>query len=205
MTLLEIAKNVSIETGVEIPASIQNDDPFSLKIVRFINETGIELARRVDWHVLNKRYEIVGDGSSRDFDLPNDYARLARGLSVSVNGALIRGSLSADEWFSLTFSQGTPRYFRSSSSQISLYPYPPSAQSIFVSYQSSNWAQDINEGGKAQMSTDSDVPLLPVALFERGAVWRWMRHVGRDYADHMAEYEAMLADYSQHEGGIRQP
>lgn len=205
ITLLEIAKAVAVEIGVEIPVTVTGDDPDAIKMVRFINETGTELARRVDWSALNFRHTVTGNGTAGPFNLAADHARFAMGLSVVGSGGPVRGGITADEWFSLTHSEGAPRYFRASATTISLYPHPPNFGEVFVSYQSKNWAEDSAGAGRSTMVADADRPRLPCPLFLRGAVWRWMRHVGRDFSDHMAEFEAQLADYAQAEGGIRQP
>lgn len=204
-TLLEIAKAVAVEIGVEIPLTVTGDDPDAIKMVRFINATGTELARRVDWSALNERHDIVGTGSPTVHALADDHDRLAQGLCVTGSGGAVRGSITADEWFSLVPSEGVPRYFRSTATDIRFYPYPAVAEGVTVSYQSRNWAQSASGAGKSVLETDDDQPKLPCALFVRGAIWRWMRHVGRDFNDQMGEYEAQLADYAKAEGGIRQP
>jgi hypothetical protein len=204
-TLLDIAKAVAVEIGVEIPATVTGDDPDAIKMVQFINATGVELARRVDWSALNDRHDIVGTGSPVAFELAGDHDRLAQGLCVTGSGGPVRGSITADEWFSLLPVEGAPRYFRSTSTRIMFYPYPAAAEGVTVSYQSRNWAVDDAGNGKTTLVKDRDAPKIPCPLFIRGAVWRWMRHVGRDFNDHMGEYEAQLADYAKAEGGIRQP
>lgn len=204
-TLLEIAKAVAVEVGVEIPITVTGDDPDAIKMVRFINDTGEELARRVDWHALNRTFVVTGDGTDRFYPLASDHARFVKGLAATVNGASIRGGISADEWFSLSRTSGTPRYFRSTKTTIGFYPYPAAAQTVLLSYQSNAWCEDRNAADKTVLSADDDAPRLPCELFVRGAVWRWMRHVSRDFSDHMAEYESMLTDYAQAEGGMRQP
>jgi hypothetical protein len=205
MTLLEIAKAVAVETGVEIPVTVTGDDPDAIKIVRFVNETGAELARRVDWHVMRQQFTVTGDGTNRLYPLADDHSRLAQGLSVTVGGVPVRGSISADEWFSLVHAQGTPRYFWLAGLSMGFYPYPAAAQDLSISYQSTDWAQDLNGNGKTSLSADNDAVRLPGELFIRGAVWRWMRHVSRDFSDQMAEFEGMLTDYASAEGGMRQP
>lgn len=188
MSVLSIAKEVARNVGLEDPTQVfGSTDPNSVKVGQFINETGQELARRGDWAALEKVTTITGTGSNDAFALPSDFARLTNGNAVSVAGAAIRGSLSRDEWFSLTHSEGTPRYFRLMGGAVSFYPFPADGVSISVSYIGSGWCS----AGNVLMN-DSNTILLPEPLVARGAIWRFKRSIGADFSDHMAEYEAML-------------
>lgn len=204
MNLLEIATEIAVEVGEETPATAQNVSPFTRLAVQFINETGRELVRRVDWHVLNKVQTFEGDALDAFYPFDDDYARLTKGQSVTAAWMPVRGSLSADEWNSLVRTPGQPRYFRSTASGIGFYPSADAGVPISVSYQSKNWVR-ADGVERPSMTQDSEITVLPAPLFVRGAVWRWHRHGGRDFSDHMAEYEAMLADYADQEGGVRQP
>lgn len=205
MTLLSIAREMAVEIGEETPDTVQDNEPFSRLAVRFINETAYDAIRRVDWHFLTKITTIPGAGENRFYDLPSDYSRLIRGQAVRRNGKPVRGSLSSDEWAALDHIEGEPRYFRATSTSIAFYPYPATGHTLTVAYQSKNWAQTDDQQPLEKLSKDGDHPLLPSQLLLRGAVWRWYRHAGREFGDHMAEYEAMLTDYALSESGMRQP
>lgn len=205
MTLLAIAQQMAVNIGEEPPVSTTDDTPFCRLAVQFINETGREIIRRVDWHSLRSGFTVIGDGTNRSYVLADDYDRLTRGLAATFNGTALRGSLSQDEWAALVHAQGVPRYFYVAGKSISFYPYLEDDASVVLSYQTKNWATDAGGNGKASLEANTDVERLSPDLLLRGAVWRWHRHAGRDYSDHMAEYEAMLADYAGAEGGVRQP
>ncbi|MGN6535209.1 MAG: phage adaptor protein [Mesorhizobium sp.] len=205
MNLLDIAKQFATNIGEETPTSVQGTEPFARLAVQFINETGRDMIRRVDWHSLRSTFGVEGDGTARMYDLATDHDRLTRGLSVYFGGSPLRGSLSQDEWVSLTPSEGTPRYFYAAGRSMGFYPYLAASAAASVSYQSKNWASDANGNGIDTMSSNTDETDLPSPLLVMGSVWRWYRHAGRDFSDHMAEYEQMLTDYAQAEGGIRQP
>jgi hypothetical protein len=206
MTLLTIAQEVSPNIGIKKkPTTAQDTGSDSTKIVLFANETGRELVRRVDWSSLTKRHTIAGTGSPDRFTLPDDFDRLVEGMSVTVAGAPVRGGLTADEWASLTPVEGTPRYFRIFGKGIEFYPYPAEDQDVSVSYQSGFWAKDGGGTAKASLSSDGDTCIVPEQLVTLGAIWRYLRHAGRDYSDHNAEYEAMLLDLARQESMERQP
>lgn len=205
MNLLDIARALATNIGEEMPETTQDDTPFSRLAVQFINDTGRDLIRRVDWHTLNRSHVLTGNGTGQLHNLPTDYMRLIRGQAVSHGGAALRGSLSSDEWASLTHTVGSPRYFRATARTIGFYPFLTSGAQAAVSYQSRNWAQSNTNDPRDSLSRDNDRSWLPGDLLAAGAVWRWFRHAGRDFSDYMAEYEQMLTDYAQAEGGMRQP
>lgn len=205
MTLKTIVQQIATNVGLEPPVSAQDNEPDNVKMVQFVNETGLELVRRVDWSALTKRLQIDGLGTDTTYPLAPDHDRFGRGMTVSVNGMPVRGGVSADEWFSLVQSEGVPRYFKVAGKTIGFYPYPAAAQPVMVSYQSNAWVTPETGPDGSVMSSDTDISLIPEILLIRGAVWRFLRHGGRDFGDHMAEYEAMLADLAESEGGVRQP
>jgi len=205
MTLLSIVQDVAKNVGLTPPNTAQSDDPDAIKLVQFVNETGLELSRRVNWNALTFVHRVTATGLDQKYALPADFSRLSDGLCVNCDGTPVRGGLTADEWFSLTPEEGDPRFFRLLGKSLGVYPYPEVSQLLAVSYISSQWAHDVSNHGIVEMSKDNDEALIPSALIARGAVWRFLRHVGKDFSDHLAEYEAMLLDHANAEAGERQP
>lgn len=201
MSLKDIAQAIAKNVGIEIPNSASGDDPDAVKLVQFINETGDELMRRVDWSCLRKTVSIPGSGTPAPANLPADYSRLIKGYAIKVNGTPVRGGLTGDEWNSLTPAAGIPRYFQRIGDQIAFYPYPASGVSVSVTYQSKNWVK----GGKPEMSADTDEPCIPERLLEMGGVWRFKRHIGADYSDYLSEYEAAIEDMAGFDDAVRIP
>ncbi len=123
-------------------------------------------------------------------------------MNVSTDGRPVRGSLTPDEWMALTPIKGTPRYYYLSGLKISFYPYLASGASARVQYQSKNWATN---GTKAALTIDTDTSLISEDLLAMGAILRWRRHVGKDFADYLAEFEATLMDRAKFDSGTRLP
>nr|MBA3243255.1 hypothetical protein [Acidobacteriota bacterium] len=196
MTLLTIAQSVGYNVGIsEPPQSVFGvDGNDERQLLQFTTEAGRELERRVDWGSLRKSEVIAGTGSDSRFNLPADFSRLVEGAAVYSAGVPLRGGLSAEEWSSLTITSGTPRYFRLDGAAILIYPYPLAGVNVTVSYQSQNWT-----GSGTAWTSDGQVPLVPEDLIERGAVWRWKRHISAEYQDYVAEFEAALADRARFE------
>lgn len=201
MTLLTIVQNVAKNVGIEPPDTAVNaSDPDCIKLLEFVNETGKELARRVDWSQLRKPSLIVGTGFAAPYNLPPDYARLIEGWAITHDGAPVRGSLTADEWNSLVAVEGAPRYFFKTERKIAFYPYPPEAAQVNLTYVSNAWTS----AGKTAFEADTETALFPDCLLEQGAIWRHKRHIAADYSDYLAEFEATLAELAQFDGGVRE-
>lgn len=201
-TYLSIMQAVAVHAGIEPMSTVVGDDPDCLLIGRFVNEAGAEVAQRVDWSVLRRSMTLPGTGRAGAYALPADFARLTPGLSVSCGWSPVRGSLTADEWAACPAGMtGMPRYFILSSGRLEFWPCPRATDTLTVTYQSGNWALS----GADVMTVGADAPLIPDDLLVLGALWRWRRHVGKDYADHMAEFEARLSARAAADSGARQP
>lgn len=204
LTLLTIAKSVARNVGVTVPSAVLSSSVReNVLLAQFSSEAAIEIARRVDWSALRKATTITGTGANANFALPSDFSRLTAGMAVKTvsGGVAVRGGVSADEWFSLIPIEATPRYFRLLGTAISFYPYPAVAEQMSVSYQSKNWCSNDAE----DWTTDDDTALVPEDLVIKGAIWRWKRHIGGDYQDYLAEFEAAIADFARFDNGARMP
>jgi hypothetical protein len=202
MSLLTIAQDVARNTAIDVPGTAGGSTAREIvNIVQFINDAGTEIARRVDWGALRQTTTVAGTGSAVNHALPAGYARLVQGNAVNVGGVPVRGGLSADEWASLTPVEGTPRFFRLLGSTISFFPFLANAATVSVTFQSLNWSSN----GTGRMTADADTALFPEDLLAKGAIWRQRRHVGQDYADQLAEFEAALGDYSAFDVRDRSP
>jgi hypothetical protein len=205
MSFIDIMRAVSKNIGIVAPSTVTGNNDGAVKLARFINDTGIEMARRVDWSSLRKTMNITGLGTALAYALDADFDRLPDGLSVIAGVSPIRGSVTADEWFFLEPTQGQPRYFYLNSGSLQFYPYPRTTDTVRVQYQSRNWVVKANTDEADKLEADDDDTPLPTDALAAGAIWRWRRHVGKDYSDEMAEYEAILADRAQFDGGVRRP
>lgn len=202
MTLKDAIQNVAKNVGIQPPDSVLgNNEPDCVKLLQFANETGQELARRVDWAKMRKVRTIEGTGFAALFDLPADYARMVEGWGVTHDGNPVRGGLTGDEWNALPPVEGAPRYFQIVGQQIGFYPFPAEGQQITANYISTGWTS----AGGAIFTADTETTLFPERLLEMGTVWRQKRHISADYSDYLAEYEAALADLARDDGMVRQP
>lgn len=202
MNFLSIMKAVAVNAGIEVPTTTGSSDADHVKLAEFINESGRELVRRVDWGPLRKTATITGTGTATDYQIAPDFDRLTMGMNVAFGMNAVRGSLTPDEWFSLPPVEGAPRYYYLKGSRLAFYPYLASGAVVRVQYQSSRW---VNNGAKSTLEVDSDTAMIPHDLVKMGAVWRWRRHIGKDFADQLAEFEAALVDRARGDSAVRLP
>lgn len=184
MSLLTICAALAANVGIETPTRVVGSpDREMVEALQFANETGEELARRVDWSALRKTVSMSASGA-----MPADFSRLSTGICAMAGGSPVR-PLTPSEWRVLAgnASTGVARYLLLSGATVTFWPAPTSA--VTVTYQSRNWLP-----AARSFASDSDVPLVDEALFARGLIVRWRRQKGMSYADEEAEFEAMLAD-----------
>lgn len=199
MTLLTIAQGLAKNVGMASPASvIGNSAREWQEALQFANETGEELARRVDWGALQATATLTGDGTDKLHSLPAGFARLNAGVAVRANSAIVR-PLSRAEWNTLTAVEGSPRYFLLEGAEMRLFPYLANAATATVQYQSKYWTS----AGAAEFMTDTETSLISEDLFLKGLIARWRRQKGMPYQDEEAEYEAALQDFASFDDRAR--
>jgi hypothetical protein len=192
LTLLTIAAGLAKNVGLNVPdAVISSPDRQWVEAAQFANETGEELARRVDWGQLQSTATLTGTGAAVAHALPSDFSRMNAGIAITASGAIVR-PLTRAEWSNLTPVEGVPRYFLLEGNTVQLWPYLANAATASVQYQSKNWCS-----AGAEFVADTDTVLVDESLFVKGLVVRWRRQKQMDYADMEAEYEAALADLAR--------
>ena len=192
MTLLTIAAGLAKNVGIAVPSQVVLSALREWsEAVQMANESGEELARRVDWGVLRATTTLTGTGADATFALPAAFARISPGGAVRFGTAIVR-PLTRAEWNGLVPIVGTPRYFLLEGSNITLWPFMANAATATVSYQSKNWAS----AGETFMA-DDNTSLIEEDLLLKGLIVRWRRQKGMDYADNEAEYEAALQQFAR--------
>jgi len=198
MSLLTICQGLAKNVGMAVPtAVITSSSREWIEAAQMANETGEELARRVDWGKLQEYTTLTGDGTNKTFALPSAFSRLSPGVCVTASGAIVR-PLTRAEWNTLTPAQGSPRYFLLEGSDITLWPYLANAATATAQYQSKSWASS----GQTFVA-DTDTSLIDESLFLKALVVRWRRQKGMDYADFEAEYEAALQNFANFDNRTR--
>lgn len=198
MTLLTACQAIAKNVGISVPDSVASStDREMVEMLRFANETGEELARRVDWPELRATQTLTGDGTNLTFTMASDYDHLAPAGAVTFGTNILR-PLTQAEWQTLVAAVGTPRYYLMESGSVTLFPFLANASTATVNYQSNAFCS----AGSA-FDADDDTLVVDEDLFTKGLEVRWRRQKGMDYADHEAEYEAAIMDFAGFSGASR--
>lgn len=178
---------------MQVPTSVVGNSAREwVEALQFANETGEELARRVDWGQLQAATTLTGDGTNKVHSLPSGFARLNQGVAVRSGTSIVR-PLTRAEWNTLTPVEGTPRYFLLEGAEVTLFPFLANAATVTVQYQSKNWTS----AGASAFTVDTQTSLIDEDLMLKGLIVRWRRQKGMDMADYEAEYEAALQDFAR--------
>ena len=200
MSLLTIAQGLAKSVGLPVPDSvIGSTDRTWIEVAEMANETGEELARRVDWGALTSTATITGDGTAKVHAMPAGFSRVTRGAAVINASDQVVRPISQPEWATLTATQGTPRYFILRGSNMETWPYLGNVAEATVNYQTEYWC----DNGTAAFATDDDSPLMDEELFQKALEVRWRRKSGMPYSDHEAEFEAALGDRARFDDRTR--
>lgn len=192
MTLLTIARSLADNIGLERPSAVvSSSDREHQEIVTYSNQTGEELARRVDWGALQNTVTLTGNATNLTHSLGADFSRITSGIGVLAGANIVR-PLTRAEWGTLAPVEGVPRYFLLEGSDITFWPYLADGETATVSTQSVNWCSN----GTGQWAADAETALIDETLFLKGLIVRWRRQKGMEFADYEAEYEAALQDFA---------
>lgn len=222
MALLDIVRDAAAIIGLPRPAAVINNNGISaVLLLALANREGRTLSRMKNaygggWTILEREHSFDTVADVDEYDLPGDfYSVIANSVWDRGNFFPVRGGISPQEWQAirsgLVQSAQLRRRYRITRTRSAgavkkffLDPVPSEVQPQIFEYLSDAWVS--NAAGTDQYSVfkdDTDVPLLPADLFERGIVWRYLKSKGFDYASELAEYEIELKKYKASDWGPR--
>ena len=202
LTALELVNAATPDMGIQVFTKlVGNSDRTAIEVLQFMTDACEEITRRVDWGNMLAEVELTGTGTWTDFTLPLDFWRLIVGGAIMFNGKTVRGGLSDSEWNELAPVEGTPRYYHLRGSTLSFYPYLAASEKIKIRYVSKSFTV----AGQDKIIADDDRMLFPHRLLSKCLIYRWRRHIGQDYEDYQAEFEAMLETYAEFDVEDRTP
>lgn len=202
-TLLQIAIATADELGIQRPSTVAaSADQQVQQLLALLNREGKELAAREGisggWPQLRKERSITTVIGTASYDFPTDlqYFMNTTGWDRTTKWPL-RGPISPQEWQVLKSgtvgSVGLRTRFRIMAGQIYFDPTPTTVETIVFEYYSDTWCASTLGVAQRIWAADNDVPLLPDDCFILGAMWRFRRAKGLDYAQEFAAYEDLVS------------
>lgn len=212
MSLLTAVQRVARQTGLTPPSSVMGSGEETwLQMVEWAQETVDDLAIRHDWRALHGTSAITGDGTTTDFALPSDFARLSKMPALSLDGSLSgfwpTGPVDDPRFISAqTALIGWPgRAYKIEGGYVKFATAPASGELYTLSYQSSKPIYSIGSGTPTNIAEwlyDTDTLRISERLLRLGLAWRWKAAKGLDYAEAMSSFERFLETEASHDWGL---
>lgn len=201
MSLLSIVQGAALRCNLKVPAqAFSSTDDNVLQIVAFVQDTGRELVERGEWNTLKKTFQVTGDGVTTVFPLPSDWMRLCPS-DKSPMGALVslarptiplRGPINDEALNQIKALTAFPAYpvWRLIGKNLEIWPAIASGEIVRTTYFSKAFVVSGANGSYLQsFSSDNDTSLIEEDTLMKGAIWKWKRAKGLDYAEEFRAYE----------------
>ena len=202
MTLLTIVQDAMVEVGLSKPAAaIASTDPGVVATISMVNQTGLELMRRVEWQALQTETTFTSLAqASQTGAVPADFDRFIN--ETFWNRTLKRqvaGPLTPKQWQARQASSigGITDFYRQRGSAILIDPVPSAGNTMAFEYVSKYWVG----GTKVAMTADSDTSLIDENLLKLGAIWRYLKSRNMDYAEEYRTFETEVLNAAAKDGG----
>lgn len=179
---------------------------FEIELADLVNEVAQVIAESYDWQAITKVAKISGDGSTTEFDLPQDYGRQPLVAEIQdtqpylfgydhltdINEFLFRQAQDGDAQPGCWILYGGSLKFEPAPTGAAQYPYI-----------SSHWARDSSGAAKGAFSADTDNFLLPERLLTLALVWRWREQKKLDFTGDQEAFSEALEKYAAKDKGSR--
>jgi hypothetical protein len=211
-TVLQIVQDACNEIGITAPGvAVSSSDLQIIQLTALVNREGRELAGRYPWSSLVRQATFTTVAAEDQGTLIGDILDATDGFKYIVNETVwdrsgkyaLAGPTAGPRWqaeksFSIT---GPYNRYRIYGGHFYLLPAPDAGRTVAFEYLSENWASnDIGTVLRSRFTNDGDVPVLDSNLMTLGAIWRWKKSKGLEYADDFNSYELAVADAMARDG-----
>lgn len=199
MTILSVCQDLSSTIGITKPTVLFSGTSRTLEELQSLaNEVALDIAKRHDWQAFMKVATITGDGSTEDWDLPSDFARMpikTRLWGSAEPNLPYEHIRDYDNWLGLevqSFNTITKRWIMYGE-QVHIVPAIDNAATAKYFYQSNAIVAPASGANKALFSIDTDTFRLNERTLRLGMKWQWKADKGQSYAEDMESFEQALA------------
>jgi len=210
LSFFTAARSASIRLGVNKPSTFFSGiGRFEQEIVDLADEVVTDIIKAHDWRSLIKQYQMVGDGTTGAFDLPDDYDRMPKNADVQRANWYTWGYVDTPDlnfWRDLKngLASPNPGYWIILDGQIQFQPAVSADTTAEFYYVSKAAIIDGDTGEKKnEFTKDSDTFVLDERLLTLGLIWRWRAMKRLDYAEDLQNYEIRLSQLSGEDKGSR--
>jgi hypothetical protein len=208
MTVLSVATDVCKVIGLDVPdALVSSTQREYVELAATMQEMATRIAEGHEWTLFARQKTYTGDGSTEDFDLPDDYDRMpvkANLWSSSLETALSHIS-DLDRWLELDVQSFdfVINAWTIYGGQMHIKPALATGVTAKHWYQSNLIFAPTSGANKAAFSADDDKFRLSEKLWTLGTIYQWRMNKGQPYAENMADYEELKARLVTRDKGSR--
>lgn len=182
---------------------------FELEITDLVNEVARDVIASADWQALITVGTIEGDGTSTEFDLPDDYDKMTVSAEVQDTTAWFWGYGAVSDINAFIYREASgfqpyPGGWIIYGGKIRFAPAPAEGQNATFPYVSKNYARDSGTlQTKVAFTSDADEFLLPERLLTLGLVWRWRENKKLDFTGDQEAFMKAISEYASKDKGTR--
>lgn len=182
--------------GIEPPDAVfASTDRTAQELAEVANAAVDMINRAHSWRKLLQRATYTGDGSTTDFDLPDDYGHMPDDQQVWSSTAQIPllPVQSTDDWLAMdvrNFNPGTNAWIMYGG-QIHFTPALDSAEVASHYYQSTAAVAPATGTAKSTFTLDTDTYRINDELLRKAIIYLWKQDKGLPYAEFQNDYEIL--------------
>jgi hypothetical protein len=204
MSLLTACQDAAIRlTGARPTSIFSTDNQFERELASLANETARAVAAAHDWRGLMVTWNVNGDGTTTEFDLPPDYDRMPIATEFySTRSQIPLARIhDLDQWteFQITPVIGYPGYWIILSGKLQILPVLNAGEVAKGYYITRN----IWSGNKSAATADTDTSRLDERLITLGLIWRWRALKRLEYSEDLRNFEVAFAEAAGRDKGAR--
>lgn len=182
--------------GIEPPDALYaSTDRTAQELAEVANAALDVINRAHSWRKLLQRATYTGDGSTTDFDLPDDFGHMPDNQQVWSSTAQIPylPVHSTDDWLAMDvrdFNPGTNAWIIYGG-QIHFTPALDSGEVASHYYQSTASVQPASGTAKSTFTLDTDTFRINDELLKKAIIYLWKQDKGLPYAEFQNDYEIL--------------
>lgn len=198
-TALQLVNAALQELGLPQVETIESapDDQTGWQTLGLINSLGNQLVTVHDWQFLEGIVELVGDGVTSQFDLPDDFGRMVNQTQwASKNKRPMYGPMSPQGWSWVQYgivSVGVYYRYRIIDGKFCIFPTPSAGEKFHFYYIKKDWVKTVDGDMTDEVVNDTDVPIYDDYLTITGLKFKLWAAKGMNAIELGREFEYMLA------------
>lgn len=209
MSVLSSIQKICPRIGLSVPSAVFSSAVREhVELQELATDTAKMIGEVNEWQKLATLHTITGDGSTEDWDLPDDWGWMPNDSQLwsSELAAPLTQIKSKDEWLR-DLVLATPTLVNSwilYGDQFHIRAALSSGATAKTFYQTNEYVLKADASLAAEFSADDDTFRLGERLFELGMIYRWKLDKGLPYAQHEDEYGQELERRIGRDKGPRQ-